>query len=406
MSNIYHVAKNGSNQNIGTKEFPFLTIQRAADIALAGDTIIVHEGEYREWVRPRNGGRHDKCRITYEAAAGEHVVIKGSERITNWQHVEGTVWKAVIPNSFFGDENPYELELNGDWFVEPTEPYIHRGEVYLNGKSFYEARYLEDVMNPKIRYISPYETWMMREEAILDPEQTIYQWHAEVDDDNTTIYANFHGADPNTELVEINVRSACFYPVVPNLNYITVRGFEMAHAASPFTPPTAVQPGLLGCHWSKGWIIENNNIHDAKCSGISIGKDASTGNNETTKTRRKAAYHNQLESVFRAKKNGWSKETIGSHIIRNNIIHDCGQNGIVGHMGGAFSQIYKNEIYNIAKKHEFYGHEIAGIKLHAAIDTQIYSNYIHNCSLGMWLDWQAQGTRVSSNIFVENIHTE
>ena len=59
------------------------------------------------------------------------------------------------------------------------------------------------------------------------------------------------------------------------MNYITVRGFEMAQAASPWTPPTADQPGLLGAHWSKGWIIENNILHDAKCSGISLGKEAS-----------------------------------------------------------------------------------------------------------------------------------
>lgn len=42
------------------------------------------------------------------------------------------------------------------------------------------------------------------------------------------------------------------------------------------------------------------------------------------------------------------------------------------------------------------------IKLHAAIDTQICHNYIHHCSLGTWLDWQAQGTRVSENIYYEN----
>ena len=39
-----------------------------------------------------------------------------------------------------------------------------------------------------------------------------------------------------------------------------------------------------------------------------------------------------MEAVFRALKIGWSKEKIGSHIIRNNVIYDCGQNGIVGHM--------------------------------------------------------------------------
>lgn len=40
----YHVAKNGSDSNIGTREAPFVTIQKAADTAKAGDRVIVHEG--------------------------------------------------------------------------------------------------------------------------------------------------------------------------------------------------------------------------------------------------------------------------------------------------------------------------------------------------------------------------
>jgi alpha-L-arabinofuranosidase len=37
-----------------------------------------------------------------------------------------------------------------------------------------------------------------------------------------------------------------------------VRGFTMRHAATPWAPPTAEQIGLIGTHWSKGWIIEDN----------------------------------------------------------------------------------------------------------------------------------------------------
>lgn len=198
------------------------------------------------------------------------------------------------------------------------------------------------------------------------------------------------------------MRKCCFYPDRPGMNYITVRGFEMAQAACPWTPPTADQPGLLGTHWSRGWVIENNIIHDAKCSGISIGKEASTGDNLCSKGHRKPGYQYQMEAVFRALQIGWSKETIGSHVIRNNVIYDCGQNGIVGHMGCVFSRITGNHIYNIAVKHEFFGYEIAGIKLHAAIDVQICNNNIHNCTLGTWLDWQAQGTRVSGNLYYAN----
>lgn len=402
MGRIFHVAKNGSDSNSGTVDAPFLSIQQAADSAAAGDSIVVHEGVYREWIRPRNGGLSDDCRIIYTAAEGEHVVIKGSEQIARWEHAEGSVWRATIPNSIFGEENPYALAVCGDWFVAPMKPYVHRGEVYLNGRALYEALSLEELYRPEPRTHSCYETWQSRCEEIPDPAWTVYRWFAQVGSEETVIYANFHGIDPNTQLVEINVRSACFYPEKTNLNYITVRGFEMAHAASPWVPPTSHQRALLGCHWSKGWIIENNHIHDAKCSGISIGKEASTGDNEFTKTGKTPGYQNQMETVFKGQLLGWSKEQIGSHIIRNNVIHDCGQNAIVGHMGCAFGQIYGNEIYNIALKHEFYGHEIAGIKFHGAVDAYIHHNYIHHCSLGLWLDWQAQGTRVSSNIFSDN----
>ena len=50
MAREYHVAKHGNDKNTGTYESPFLTISKAAKLADEGDTVIVHEGEYREWV--------------------------------------------------------------------------------------------------------------------------------------------------------------------------------------------------------------------------------------------------------------------------------------------------------------------------------------------------------------------
>jgi hypothetical protein len=403
MNKEYHVAKNGSDIAEGSFTHPYLTISKAAQVAETGDRVIVHEGVYREWVKPAHSGYSDINRITYEAAAGEKVIIKGSEQITGWELLEGTVWKVTLPNSFFGEYNPYHETISGDWFIIPgPDKQRHTGEVYLNGMSFYEADSLNEVYNPQVRTGVKDLPWFVTDEAILHPEQTIYRWFCETDIENTAIYANFHGTDPNKELVEINVRKCCFYPEKSGLNYISVRGFELCQAASPWTPPTADQPGLLGVHWSKGWIIENNIIHDAKCSGISIGKEASTGHNLRTRRNRKPGYQYQMEAVFRALQIGWSKETIGSHIIRNNTIYDCGQNGIVGHMGCAFSEIYDNHIYNIAVKHEYFGYEIAGIKLHAAIDVQIKHNRIHHCTMGTWLDWQAQGARISGNLYYEN----
>lgn len=398
----YHVAKTGSDRYDGSETAPFLTINHAAQIAMPGDMVIVHKGVYREWVKPANGGISDAIRITYRAADGEDVVIKGSEIIINWEKIEENMWKAEVSNTHFGDFNPFAEKIEGDWLVDPREYDVHLGAVYLNGKALFEASDLDGVRNPKKKEYSALATWENRREEIDFPDLTLLTWYAKVEEKVTILYANFGKNDPNEGLVEINVRKACFFPERVGVDYITVKGFEMAHAATQWAPPTANQTGMIGPNWSKGWIIEENLLHDSKCSAISLGKEASTGQNDCTKTLKKPDYEYQMEAVFKALSKGWSREQIGSHIVRNNTIYDCGQTGIVGHMGCIFSQIYGNEIYQIATRHEFWGHEIAGIKLHAAVDVQIHDNHIHHCSLGTWLDWQAQGVRVSRNIYDHN----
>jgi hypothetical protein len=71
-------------------------------------------------------------------------------------------------------------------------------------------------------------------------------------------------------------------------------------------------------------------------------------------------------------------------------------------MGAAFSLIENNHIHHIWAKRQFTGAEIGGIKFHAAIDTRIIHNRIHDTGRGIWLDWMAQGTRVSKNLMYRN----
>jgi len=380
----YHVAKTGDDKNQGTSESPFLSIQAAADVALPGDVITIYKGVYRENISPPRGGESDNKRIVYQAAPGEKVEIKGSEVIGNWVLFSGTVWKATIPNSLFGAYNPYKDLVRGDWFNDKGRIH-HTGEVYLNGKSLWEMAILEKVLHPK-----PVEdNW--------DPEGSTYTWFCESDHENTYIYANFHEADPNRELVEINVRPTCFYPDSTGLNFITIRGFHMSQAATQWAPPTAEQLGLIGTNWSKGWIIENNVIRNSKCSGITLGKHGDEFDNTSENSA-----EGYVETINRALARGWSNENIGSHLIRNNTISDCGQTGICGSMGGVFSVIENNDIYNIWTKRQWTGAEMGGIKIHASIDMVIRNNRLLNCGRGLWLDWMAQGTQVSGNLLYNN----
>lgn len=388
----YSVSVNGNDQNEGSASKPFRTINYAAQIAVAGDRITVQAGTYRERIDPARGGESDTKRIIYKAALGEKVEIKGSEVITGWKKEKNGTWKVTVPNSLFGEYNPYKDSVTGDWFSRNGRIH-HTGEVFLNGKSLYEKETLDLVINP------------VANTNIKDPEGSTYTWYCESDQSTTTIWANFQKFNPNNELVEISARPTVFYPSKPGINYLSISGFHISQAATQWGAPTAEQVGMIATHWNKGWIIENNVISDSKCSGITLGKDRGTGHNvwsnDNENVNRDGNIH-YIEVTFNVLRNNWNRDHIGSHIVRNNTIFNCEQTGICGSMGGAFCIIENNHIYNIWTKRQFAGAEIGGIKFHAAIDTQIRKNRIHDCGRGLWLDWMTQGTRVSGNLFYGN----
>ncbi|MHC4889976.1 MAG: DUF1565 domain-containing protein, partial [Planctomycetota bacterium] len=371
----YHVSISGNDLHDGTTAKPLRTISAAARLAQPGDVIMVHEGVYRERINPLRGGKSDQKRIIYQAAPGEKVIIKGSEVIKGWQKVQNDTWKVSIPNSFFGDFNPYSDLIHGDWF-NPKGRNHHTGAVYLNGHWLTEAAKLDDV---------------------LKSIGNTPLWFGKVDETNTTIWAQFKGVNPNEAEVEINVRQAVFYPEKPGINYITVRGFTMEHAATPWAPPTAEQIGLIGTHWSKGWIIENNIIRYSVCTGITLGKHGDKFDNTSQNSA-----EGYVKTIERATARGWSKENIGHHRVHNNHISHCEQAGIVGSMGPVFSTVTGNTIHDIHVRRLFTGAEMAGIKFHGAVDTLISRNHIYRTSRGIWLDWMTQGTRVTRNLLHDN----
>lgn len=374
----YHVAVSGNDSNEGSIAEPFKTIMAAANVAMPGDVITVHAGVYREQITPPRGGNSDRERIVYQAAPGEKVEIKGSEVMRGWKKLVNDTWEVKIPNSFFGKFNPYSDLIHGDWFTPtPKDRKYHTGCVYLKGDWLMEAAKPEEVMNP------------------TDEKNPL--WSTQVDSTTTTIWAQFKNVDPNQETVEVNARQTIFYPDKPFINFITLRGFTMQHAATNWAPPTAEQMGLVGTHWSRGWIIENNVIQYSKCVGIALGKYGDEFDNKDTESAM-----GYVGTINRALAFGWNKGTIGGHIVRNNTIAYCEQTGVVGSMGCSFSIVQGNTIHDIHIRRLFRGAEMAGIKFHGAVDVQIINNHIYRANMGVWLDWMAQGVQVKNNLMHDN----
>jgi hypothetical protein len=376
-----HVSKEGSDRNNGMLKNPVLNINRAFELVGPGDTITIHKGVYREWVDPKVGGTFD-APILLRAQPGDKVYIKGSEVVTGWVREKDGVWKVALSDDFFGDHNPFTTLVHGDWFQDLGRQH-HTGDVYLNSVSLYELESLEKV----------YRT----EEKM--------GWYTEYTDGVTTIWANFGGTNPNKELTELSVRPTCIYPTRPGIDYLTIQGFDVSQAATQWAAPTAEQVGMIATHWNKGWVIENNIVHDTKCSGITLGKDRSTGHNVWTADKenvnRDGNIH-YIEVIFNVLRNEWDESNIGSHHIRNNEIYNCEQTAICGSFGSIFSTIENNYIHDIWSKRQFFGAELAAIKLHAPIDVTLRGNVIHDSGRGIWLDWMTQGARVTQNLLFQN----
>lgn len=352
----YHVATNGNNGNAGSAAAPFRTVGKAASMALPGDTVIVHGGTYREWVQPARGGTSDSVRITYKAADGEKVVLKGSEEINSWEKLGDGMWKVDLDDSYFVTNNWYPFrdtvlgkdEIGKKWLG--VGRWCHKGEVFLNEEWLYEKETLEECRKKE-------GTWFTSREGSTQ-----------------SIYANFGQKDPNAELAEITVRQSVFgTDVQSGIDYITVDGFTMMQSSEEWLP-TYAKPNSRGVLFTSGtgWIVQNCTVLLAKMRGVVTDHGS-------------------------------------NHVIRNNTIYKCGSAGI----GGADTAdvvISGNWIYEIHQEQSYTGAEHAGIKYHSSTNMIISGNIISDVyaledygdkGMGIWMDWPKGNNRITGNVVVD-----
>ncbi len=88
----YYIAVNGNDAAVGTQSHPFKTIQRGADAARAGDTVLVTPGIYYERaINIRNGGTR-AAPVTIRAAGGGKSIIDHGLRVASWMAATGPLF--------------------------------------------------------------------------------------------------------------------------------------------------------------------------------------------------------------------------------------------------------------------------------------------------------------------------
>ena len=90
-----------------------MTINRAAQVVRPGQRVVVKTAVYRELVRPRLGGNGPGKMISFEAAPGAKVIIKGSRVFKpQWKKSKkgDTTYSAALLDDYFGSYNPFLTE--------------------------------------------------------------------------------------------------------------------------------------------------------------------------------------------------------------------------------------------------------------------------------------------------------
>ncbi len=379
---VNNEAPNASDDHPGTEALPLKTIQAGANHAQPGDTVLVHAGIYREEVAPPRGGISHEKPITYRAAPGEHVSIRGSEQITAWQSKGDGVWMVELDTVFFKGYNPFARPVWGKWLGCGTG---HRlGDVYCNGEALLQKMKIEELRSiPNTWYVDQQYGYKNKTEF---PENRQYP------NGKIRIWANFGKVNPNKNRAEINARATCFFPEKTGLKYIVIDGFDVRHAAPQWGDIYTLEKGAIGMKYGYGWTVQNCTITDSRNIGISMGVTDEIP---------------FPDILVEGGGNIPPMETLGHHLIRNNVIRRCGQTGIYGCYGAVGSVIEGNVISETNYRSEWFGSNQAAIKILFPIDVVIRNNLligtpdVRTNAKGIWLDWGAQNTRVTGNLITD-----
>ncbi|MGD8237667.1 MAG: right-handed parallel beta-helix repeat-containing protein [Armatimonadota bacterium] len=368
-SKTYHVDQShpaASDENPGTQNRPLRTISRAAQVLQPGERVLIASGTYRERVRPARGGSGPGAMISYEAAPGAEVVLKGSRVLPGqWQRSvhEGQagpdgLWMVKLPEGAFPDESPFREVNLTDEQIDRCMPWavpikgqpvfaLRRGLLFQDGERLAQVNEYDQLAGTAGTY-----------------------W---VEQGGLTVHCRpLANADPNDTTMEFTAQGFLFAPDEYGLGYIRVKGITLEHSGNCFPRP---QQGALSTQRGHHWIIEDCTVQQVNAIGIDIGDQFDTGGPRLAEG--------------------------GQHIVRRNTITDCGIGGLEG------KQIERTLIEdNVIRRCGWHDilriYETGGIKVHCTTSTLIRRNLITDTTgaPGIWMDYTNANSRCTRNVIL------
>ncbi len=255
-----------ADDNPGTEDRPFRTIQRAADLARhrgqewPGDRIVVKAGVYREMVVLRHGG-DEYCCIELVAAPGAEVWVKGSDIVRGWTRDSGPVWRQAnwpVPSQqVFCDDRV--LRQVADFSRKHYAAFVS-----FDGPDERPCAGRTTFANPhRHPGIPGNRKDMIPGSFYHDPESNIlYVWLED-------------GSDPNDHAMEVSVRPHAFKGEGSSATGIRIAGFKVRHTSAS-VHGISVKGGMNGAIETgpAKWIIEDCDVQWTGFAGLLVmGRD-------------------------------------------------------------------------------------------------------------------------------------
>ncbi len=251
-----------SDSGPGTEAAPWKTIGRAgtAKELKPGDRVIIREGIYREHVQIKVSGEQDRP-ITFAAAPGERVVIKGSEVVRGkWAKLSGSPdVKEPYPKAF---ADVWKVQLGEEFFTDARFDGVYRdksrrwvSQVFMGDDKPLQRIGL-DPMYKNDEYLKL--TTVGR--GLADLIQDSF-WFEPAEQ---ALYIKIAG-EPGWYCIEAGVRG--FVLTADGVHDVVIRGLEVRHNRQPGGQWSMVSIG--NC---QRVVIEDCRIHGSDFCGLGVGR--------------------------------------------------------------------------------------------------------------------------------------